>query len=212
MAGGWPNSPTEDCAAGVLMCTRYGAKVVAAHSPELATREEVPGAIFNKKIGSLFWQRVRWLQGIFQELMQGSWLKMPTLRGRLLAGYILAAPILQALSCALIAVAIFTALALKMPIALAMFMFAPLIPMALTIVSMCTGLRSFGRDYGQKIRIRHFASIVLLTPVYQVILALAAAVAVFKHYRGDKGWYKTGRLNEHRTQAAAEPAERGAAA
>jgi cellulose synthase/poly-beta-1,6-N-acetylglucosamine synthase-like glycosyltransferase/putative flippase GtrA len=211
-AGGWPNSPTEDCAAGVLMCTQYGAKVVAAHSPELATREEVPGAIFNKKIGSLFWQRVRWLQGIFQELVQGSWLKMPTLRGRLLAGYILAAPILQALSCALIAAAIFTALALKMPIALAMFMFAPLIPMALTIVSMCTGLRSFGRDYGQKIRIRHFASIVLLTPVYQVILALAAAVAVFKHYRGDKGWYKTGRLNQHRTQAAVEPAERGAAA
>ena len=106
---------------------------------------------------------------------------VPIRWGRLLAGYILAAPILQALSCALIAAAIFTALALKMPIALAMFMFAPLIPMALTIVSMCTGLRSFGRDYGQKIRIRHFASIVLLKlPGH---LPWRYPVAVFKHYR-----------------------------
>ncbi len=62
------------------MCTRYGAKVVAAHSPEPATREEVPGAVFNKKVGSLFWQRVRWLQGIFQELVQGNWMDMPTTR------------------------------------------------------------------------------------------------------------------------------------
>jgi cellulose synthase/poly-beta-1,6-N-acetylglucosamine synthase-like glycosyltransferase/putative flippase GtrA len=197
-AGGWPESPTEDCAAGVLMCTRYGAKVVAAHSPELATREEVPGAVFNKQVGSLFWQRVRWLQGIFQELVQGNWLDMPTTRQRLLAGYILATPILQALSCSLIPVAIASVFLLKMPIGLTMFMFAPLIPMGLTIVSMLAGVRRFGRDYGQKVRLRHYASILFLTPVYQVILAMAAVVGVIKYLRRDKGWYKTARLNEHR--------------
>jgi cellulose synthase/poly-beta-1,6-N-acetylglucosamine synthase-like glycosyltransferase/putative flippase GtrA len=202
-AGGWPASPTEDCAAGVLMCTQYGAKVVAAYSPALATREEVPGAVFNKETGSLFWQRVRWLQGIFQELVQGTWLQMPTLRQKLLAGYILATPILQALSCGLIPLAIFTALVLKMPIALVMFMFTPLIPMALTIVSMLAGVRAFGHDYAQQVRLRHYASILFLTPIYQVILAMAAVVAVAKYLRGDKGWYKTGRLNQHRTQATA---------
>ncbi|HJY03230.1 MAG TPA: glycosyltransferase family 2 protein, partial [Streptosporangiaceae bacterium] len=206
-AGGWPDSPTEDCAAGVLMCTRYGAKVVAAHSPELATREEVPGAVFNKQVGSLFWQRVRWLQGIFQELVQGNWLDMPTMRQRLLAGYILATPILQAFSCALIPVAIAAVFLLKMPIGLTMFMFAPLIPMGLTIVSMLAGVRKFGRDYGQKVRLRHYASILFLTPVYQVILAMAAVMGVVKYLRRDKGWYKTARLNQHRA-AGAEPADR----
>ena len=201
--GGWQASPTEDCAAGVLMCTQYRVKVVAAHSPELATREEVPGTIFNKEIGSLFWQRVRWLQGTFQELMQGTWLQMPTLRQKLLAGYILATPILQAISCALMPVALATALVLKMPIGLTMFMFAPFIPMALTIVSMLVGIRTFGRDYKQKVRFRHYASILFLTPVYQVILAMAAIVGVVKHLRRDKGWYKTSRLNEHRMRADA---------
>jgi cellulose synthase/poly-beta-1,6-N-acetylglucosamine synthase-like glycosyltransferase/putative flippase GtrA len=207
-AGGWPASPTEDCAAGVLMCTQYGAKVVAAYSPALATREEVPGAVFNKEIGSLFWQRVRWLQGIFQELVQGQWLRMPTPRQQLLAGYILAAPMLQAFSCALVPVALVTVFVLKVPIALAMFMFTPLIPMALAIISMLAGVRAFGHDYGQRVRLRHYASILFLTPVYQVILAMAAVVAVGKYLRGDKGWYKTGRLNQHRSQdqdTAAEP-------
>ena len=204
--GGWPESPTEDCAAGVLMCTHFGAKVVAAYSPELATKEEVPGAVFDKEIGSLFWQRVRWLQGIFQELIGGVWLRMPTLRQKLLAGYILATPVLQAFSCALVPVAILSAFVLKMPVGLAMFMFTPLIPMALTIVSMLAGVRSFGHDYGQKIRIRHYASILFMTPVYQVILAMAAVVAVAKYLRGDKGWYKTARLNEHRAQGPERPA------
>jgi cellulose synthase/poly-beta-1,6-N-acetylglucosamine synthase-like glycosyltransferase len=201
-AGGWPDSPTEDCAAGVLLCTRYGAKVVAAHSPELATREEVPGAVFNKEIGSLFWQRVRWLQGIFQELVQGNWVEMPTMRQRLLAGYILATPILQAVSCSLIPLALATIFLLKLPIGLTMYMFTPLIPMALTIVSMLAGVRTFGRDYGQKVRLRHYASILFLTPVYQVLLAMAAVAGVAKYLRGDKRWYKTARLNEHRASGA----------
>jgi cellulose synthase/poly-beta-1,6-N-acetylglucosamine synthase-like glycosyltransferase len=210
-AGGWPDSPTEDCAAGVLLCTRYGAKVVAAYSPELATREEVPGAVFNKEIGSLFWQRVRWLHGIFQELVLGNWVEMPTMRQRLLAGYILATPILQAISCSLIPLALLSIFLLKLPIGLTMYMFAPLIPTALTVVSMLAGVRTFGRDYGQKVRLRHYASILFLTPVYQVILAMAAVVGVAKYLRGDKGWYKTARLNEHRTQTGDTAGRRAAA-
>ena len=201
-ADGWPASPTEDCAAGVLMCTLYDAKVVAAYSPMLATREEVPGALFNKETGSLFWQRVRWLQGIFQELVEGTWLLLPTRRQRTLAGYILASPILQAFSCALTPVALASVFLLKMPISLAMFMFAPLIPMTLAITSMLTGIRKFGQDYGQKVRAGNYASILFLTPVYQIILAMAAVVAIAKYIRGDKGWYKTARLNEHRSPTA----------
>jgi hypothetical protein len=72
---------------------------------------------------------------------------------------------------------------------------------------MLAGVRKFGRDYGQKVRLRHYASILFLTPVYQVILAMAAVMGVVKYLRRDKGWYKTARLNQHRA-AGAEPADR----
>jgi hypothetical protein len=37
-AGGWPDNLAEDCALGVLLCTRYDAKVVAAYEPHFAIR------------------------------------------------------------------------------------------------------------------------------------------------------------------------------
>jgi len=202
-AGGWPDSPTEDCAAGVLLCSQYGAKVVAAYSPQLATREEAPATVFSKDKGSIFWQRVRWIEGTCQELMRGSWLKMPTLRQKILAGYILAAPILQAVSCALLPVALITALALKVPEGLALFMYTPFVPMALTMTSMLAGLHQFGRDYAQKVMARHYASIILLTPLYQALLAAAAVVAVHKYLKKDNSWYRTGRSGEHRDSTIA---------
>ena len=64
------------------------------------------------------------------------------------------------------------------------------------------------KGQGQKL-----ASILFLTPVYQIILGTAAVVAVAKHLRGDNSWYKTARLNEHRARDAAanvRPRERAA--
>lgn len=198
-AGGWPNSVTEDCAMGVLLCSRFGARVVAAFSPRLATREEVPPTIFHRKQGSLFWQRVRWLEGIYGELVRGGWWHMPTLRQKMLAGYILASPLLQAISCALLPLALISAFVLKVPEGLALFLYVPLIPLAVTMVSMLLALAQFGRAYRQKVRLGHFASILFLTPVYQVILAAAAVWAVYRHYWGDGTWYRTGRGMRHRT-------------
>ncbi|HEX4831716.1 MAG TPA: glycosyltransferase family 2 protein [Trebonia sp.] len=197
-AGGWPNSVTEDCAMGVLLCAEFGAKAVAAFDPALATREEVPPTIFSKPRGSLYFQRVRWLEGIYAELVRGRWLQMPTARQRLLAGYILAAPLMQAVSCAMLPLALASSVALKVPEGLVLFLYTPLIPLALTMLSMLSGLRQFGRDYGQRVRLWHYASILFLTPVYQVILAAAALGAVYRHYWGNGEWYRTGRGMQHR--------------
>jgi cellulose synthase/poly-beta-1,6-N-acetylglucosamine synthase-like glycosyltransferase len=197
-AGGWPNSVTEDCAMGVLLCATFRAKAVAAFSSQLATREEVPATIFNKPKGSLYHQRVRWLEGIYAELLRGRWLQMPTMRQKLLAGYILAAPLLQTLSCLMLPLAFISAVFLKVPEGLALFLYTPLIPLALTMLSMLSGLRQFGRDYQRKVLLRHYASILFLTPVYQAILAAAAVGAVYRHYWGNGEWYRTGRSMQHR--------------
>ncbi len=209
-AGGWPLSLTEDCALGVDLCTRFGAKVAAAYSPELVTREEAPPTIFDKKQGALFWQRDRWLRGFLAEFMAGKWARMPTMRQRLQAGYILATPFLQAICSVLLPLGIITALTVTIPIGLAMLTFAPLLPIGLTVLTQLMGLREFTRIYHQRASLWHYASLLLLTPVYQALLAAAAAVALYKYATGDTTWYKTGRAAEHRcepTNAAAAARE-----
>jgi cellulose synthase/poly-beta-1,6-N-acetylglucosamine synthase-like glycosyltransferase len=197
-AGGWPLSITEDCALAVQLSTEFGAKVATAYSAALTTREEVPPSIFNKKVGSLFWQRDRWVRGFLQEFIAGRWLKMPTLRQKALAGYILATPILQALSFILIPAAIIVGLTVKTPVSIALLMFVPYIPLGIILCTQLIGLHDFCEQYGIRASRWHYASVIFLTPLYQLVLSGAAAVAVYKYATGDKTWYKTGRLAEHR--------------
>jgi cellulose synthase/poly-beta-1,6-N-acetylglucosamine synthase-like glycosyltransferase len=203
-AGGWPDTLTEDCALGVVLAVEHGATVAAAYSAELATREESPPTIFNKRLGALFWQRDRWVRGFVTELVGGKWLELPTLRRRALAGYFLANPVLQAVSAVLLPLAVITALLVKAPIGLTLLMFAPLVPLGITVLSQLVGLRQFTRSYRVKARIWHYASLLFLAPLYQLILAGAAAMALYKYGKGDTRWYKTGRAAEHRVPLAAQ--------
>jgi cellulose synthase/poly-beta-1,6-N-acetylglucosamine synthase-like glycosyltransferase len=203
-AGGWPHSLTEDCALGVKLCTEFGAKVATAYSPELTTKEEAPPSIFNKEIGSLFWQRDRWVRGFIGEFISGRWLEMNTLRQRALAGYILVTPILQAISFVLLPTAIAVGLLVKTPLAVAVLMFLPVLPIAVTVLTQLIGLHDFCEQYGQRASVWHYASVLFLAPLYQVLLAAAAAVAVWKFAIGDDTWYKTGRVSEHRSVSVAD--------
>ncbi len=215
-AGGWPLSITEDCALGVRLSTEFGAKVATAYSARLTTREEAPPSVFNKKVGSLFWQRDRWIRGFIEQFIAGRWLSMPTLKQKLLAGYILATPILQAISFFLLPAAIIVGLIVNSPIALALLLFTPYIPIGVTVASQLIGLHDFCEKYGKRASPWHYASLVFLAPLYQVVLCGAATVAVYKYATGDKTWYKTGRTSEHRGVAArvvpaasADPRPRG---
>jgi cellulose synthase/poly-beta-1,6-N-acetylglucosamine synthase-like glycosyltransferase len=211
-AGGWPHSLTEDCALGVKLCTQFGAKVATAYSAELTTKEEAPPSIFNKEAGSLFWQRDRWVRGFIGEFISGRWLEMDTLRQKALAGYILATPILQAISFVLLPTAIAVGLLVKTPLAVAALMFLPVIPITVTVLTQLIGLHDFCQQYGQRASGWHYASVLFLAPLYQVLLAAAAAVAVWKFAIGDDTWYKTGRVAEHRSASVTERRSVGVAA
>jgi cellulose synthase/poly-beta-1,6-N-acetylglucosamine synthase-like glycosyltransferase len=197
-AGGWPDNLTEDCALGVLLCTRYNAKVVAAYEPEFVTREEVPPTIRDRAQGSLFWQRVRWNQGFLSVLLEGHWLRLATFRQRLLAGYVLATPFLQALSALLLPLSIATILLLKAPIAIAMLMYAPFLPIFVALVTQLIGLREFSRAYQRKARLRHYAFLVAGAPFYQWVLMAAALWAAVQHFQGNTTWHKTAHAGDHR--------------
>jgi glycosyltransferase XagB len=197
-AGGWPLSITEDCALGVRLSTEHGAKVVTAYSPALATREECPPSVFDKAAGSLFWQRDRWIRGFCAEFAAGHWRRMPTLRSKAFAGFVLATPALQAVSFLLLPVAIIIGVLARVPIGLALFMFLPFLPIGITLLSQVFGLSEFGRQYGIRPGVWHYVSLICLTPLYQVVLAGAALVAIYKFLIGDNTWYKTGRAGSHR--------------
>ncbi|GIJ45045.1 hypothetical protein Val02_19310 [Virgisporangium aliadipatigenens] len=197
-AGGWPDNLTEDCALGVLLCTRYGAKVVAAYEPELVTREEVPETIHDRARGSLFWQRVRWNQGFLSILLQGHWLGLPTARQRFLAGYILATPFLQAFSALLLPLAVATIFSLKVPVGVAMLMFTPFLPILVTLATQVIGLHEFARAYRQKALLRHYVFLLAGAAVYQWVLMAAAFWAVWQHIDGNTHWYKTTHGGFHR--------------
>ena len=127
---------------------------------------------------------------------------MPTLKQKAVAGYILATPILQGASAVLLPVALITALLVKAPISIAMLMFAPLIPVGISVLTQLLGLREFAQAYKVKANIWHYASVLFLTPLYQLILMAAALVAAYKAARGDMTWYKTGRASQHREAAS----------
>jgi cellulose synthase/poly-beta-1,6-N-acetylglucosamine synthase-like glycosyltransferase len=211
-AGGWPDNLTEDCALGVLLCTRYNARVVAAYEPELATREEVPQTIGSRRSGSLFWQRVRWNQGFLSILLEGRWATLPTLRQRALAGYILATPFLQAFSALLLPLSVVTILWLKVPVFVAMLMYAPFVPIIITLATQIVGLREFAKAYRQKVLWRHYAFLVFGAPVYQWVLMGAAFWAVWQHVDGNTTWHKTAHGGHHRPATAPVLAMDGGAA
>ncbi|MGD8374032.1 MAG: glycosyltransferase [Candidatus Woesebacteria bacterium] len=200
-AGGWPLSLTEDCALGVHLCSNFGAKVVAAYDPDMVTREESPETIFNKSKGSLFFQRVRWVQGFFAEFVKFQWMKMPRMSQKVLAGYILSTPFLQAFTALVLPLSIVTAVALKLPVAITMLLFAPFVPIGVTIVTQLIGLNNFGRAFNEKVSVWHYMSVACLAWLYQIVLGAAAVWAVARHLKGNNGWYKTGRSGQHRNVA-----------
>ena len=191
--GGWdPECLAEDCEIGVRLSVR-GHRITVAYDPHLVTREETP-----ETIGGLFKQRTRWNQGFLQVLRKGEWRKLPTRRQRWLARYTLSQPFMQALGGIAIPVAIAAVLWARVPVPLAMVTFLPAIPTIATLVFEVVGLREFYRVYYVRPRGRDYVRLVVWTPAYQVLLAVAAVRAVWREARGQRGWEKTAHVGAHR--------------
>lgn len=185
---------TEDADLGVRLSVEYGAKIVAAYDPALATREHTPPCLTGR--GSWLNQRIRWSQGFWQVLRRTPWYKLPTIRQRAMALYILGTPLLQAFNAFVLPVAILAAFTMKAPVPFAMLMFVPLIPMALTMSVQLLELRPFSKDFNQQVKLRHYVSLVLGFLPYQIMLGLAATLAVIREARGVQTWSKTARSEQ----------------
>ncbi|MCW2567067.1 MAG: glycosyl transferase [Mycobacterium sp.] len=199
-AAGWdPHCLAEDCELGVRLSS-WGARVVVAFDPALATREETPPTL-----QGLFKQRTRWNQGFLQVLRKGEWRRLPTRAQRALAVYLLAMPFAQAATGLLLPISLFTMIFVKTPDLFVMLTFLPLLPTLATIAVEVVGLREFGRVFGIRIRVRDYALLVAGTLPYQIILAAAAVRASYREVRGVRTWEKTEHVNAHRLTGSDVP-------
>lgn len=199
---GWDSDClAEDCELGVRL-SALGAHTAVFYEPELVTREECPPTL-----GAFTRQRTRWNQGYLQTLSKGYWRRLP-LRQRALGGYILATPYLMAVAWLLMPIALATAVAVKAPVPLTLISFAPALPMLSMLAVEIAGLGEFCRAYGEHASARDYGRLILGLPLYQAVLAFAAARAVVREARGHRGWEKTAHLGLHLVQRAEEQGER----
>jgi cellulose synthase/poly-beta-1,6-N-acetylglucosamine synthase-like glycosyltransferase len=206
-AGGWPLNLTEDCALGVRLSVKYKAKVATAYEARLASREETPSTL-----RSLIKQRTRWDQGFLSVMLERQWSQLPTLHKRSMALYILGMPLIQAINGLMLPLAIVGVFLLTAPVPIVLGMFLPVIPMVMSVTIRVVGAREFSRDFGQKLRLRHYMSLVLLNPWYQMVLALPAVISLWRHARGITNWDKTDHEGAHLATSGTVPARQLATA
>jgi cellulose synthase/poly-beta-1,6-N-acetylglucosamine synthase-like glycosyltransferase len=194
--GGWDaECLAEDCELGVRLSSA-GHQVAVAYDPEVVTREETPDTI-----PSLVKQRTRWCQGFLQVLRKGLWKELPTRKQRMLARYTLWMPFLQAYSGVMIPVSLVTMFLVKVPLAVTLLSFVPLVPTVISMAVEAAGLEEFGRSFGVKIRFRDYARLLLGAFPYQVLLSFSSIRAVVREARGQVGWEKTAHSGAHRNTA-----------
>jgi cellulose synthase/poly-beta-1,6-N-acetylglucosamine synthase-like glycosyltransferase len=188
---------TEDCKIGILASV-LGFKVDVVYIEELVTREETPATL-----AAFIRQRVRWMQGFIHVFVEGDWLRLPTLSQRVLAVYVLGFQFFQAIAGLLAPVALGLALFHKAPVLLTLLATVPLALSGLTVLLDVVLLGQFGRTFGERVRLRDYAGLVLGAYPFQVVLSVAAVWATARFALGRNDWVKTRHQGVHLGTTAA---------
>jgi hypothetical protein len=130
------------------------------------------------------------------------WLDLPNRRQRLLASYVLSAPLLFTLISLMSLAAIITSAFLNAPVGLVMLMYLPLIPNTLLVALNVVFLHDFGKAFNRTITLRQYVLMLLTYYPYTVVLNAAALWSIVRELRGDNSWYKTAHSGLHREQPA----------
>jgi glycosyltransferase XagB len=188
---------TEDCKIGILASV-LGFKVDVVYIEELVTREETPATL-----AGFVRQRVRWMQGFIHVFVERDWLRLPTLGQRVLAVYVLGFQFFQAAAGLLAPVALALALFHKAPVLLTLLATVPLALSALTVLLDVVLLAQFGQTFGERVRLRDYAGLVLGAYPFQVVLSVAAVWAATRFVTGRNDWVKTRHQGVHLSPTAA---------
>lgn len=191
--GGWDeNCLTEDADVGIRL-TQLGAKIQIVYDAEHATQEETPATV-----ESFIKQRTRWNQGFYQVFFKGDWLKLPELKQRITAIYILLNSLLQAAVILYLPVGLFIALTQQVSVPIALFSYLPIYLLLMQLITSLIGIREFTEAYGLHLPLGFRLRMALYYYPYQLLLTVAAARAVFRFLSQNQAWEKTAHANLHR--------------
>ena len=191
--GGWDEDClTEDADIGVRL-SGLGERVRVVYDAEHVTREETPA-----DTAAFIRQRTRWHQGFLQVLRKGDWLRLPTVRQRLLALYTFSYPAVQVPLVAMWPFAVLGGLLLNTPIVVAMTTFLPLYALVLQFLATLVGARLFTREFGLRLPVRTLVLLAISYLPYQWLLALSSARAAYRELEIREDWEKTAHVGAHR--------------
>jgi cellulose synthase/poly-beta-1,6-N-acetylglucosamine synthase-like glycosyltransferase len=191
--GGWDEAClTEDADIGVRL-SELGEPIRVIYDAARVTREETPA-----DTAAFVRQRTRWHQGFLQVLRKGDWLRMPTIRQRLLALYTFSYPAIQVPLVAMWPIAVLGGFLLNTPIVVAMTTFLPLYALFLQFVVTLVGARMFTREYGVRLPVRTFLMLAVTYLPYQWLLAFSSARAAYRELEILEDWEKTAHVGAHR--------------
>jgi cellulose synthase/poly-beta-1,6-N-acetylglucosamine synthase-like glycosyltransferase len=191
--GGWDERClTEDADIG-LRLSSLNQPIRVIYDAQHVTREETPDSV-----GAFVRQRTRWHQGFLQVFRKGSWLSLPRLRQKLLAGYILSSPLLQAMVLLLWPLNIFEALWLKESVLVTMVSFLPLYAFLFQFLATLLGVFMFTKEYNLKFSFLKLPAMAITYIPYQVLLGISAVRAIYRELCQQTNWEKTNHLGAHR--------------
>jgi len=195
IAGGWDeNCLTEDAEIGIRL-SLLGAKIAIVYDENHATQEETPVST-----EAFIKQRTRWNQGYMQILMKGDWLKLPSLRQKLLAGYLLILPESLTTMSVLSFLMTLAVSSIEMGMEIAMFSFLPMGILIVQIAVYMAALWQFSRDYKKKFRLWMWPKLVFTFIPYLGVLILGSVRAVWRFMNKNLAWEKTLHVNAHRAE------------
>ncbi len=193
--GGWDEQClTEDADVG-LRLTQLGAKIQIVYEAEHATREETPDTV-----ESFIKQRTRWVQGFYQIFFKWDWARLPTMKQKIVALYILLNSLLQALMIFFIPVGLFIALTQRVEVPIALISYIPIYILLLQLITSLIGIREFAAAYGERLPMFFTLRMIIYYYPYQLLLSIAAFRAVIRFLMREQAWEKTAHSNLHRQE------------
>lgn len=190
---------TEDADIGIRL-SLAGAKIKVIYDEKYVTREEVPTST-----ESFIKQRTRWNQGFMQIFAKGDWLKLPTFFQKMLAGYILLVPEIQAISFILTPLSLYATIYLKLPVVTALFTIIPFMILLFELIIYNIGMYEFTKNYHLKYRLLTLLQTLSIFYPFQLLLGYSSLRAFVRLLSTNYNWEKTYHANAHGEFTSLQP-------
>ena len=190
---GWDeNCLTEDADIGIRLVNQ-GINTRIVYDEQHVTKEETPDSI-----SAFIKQRTRWNHGFLQILLKGDWQFLPTSRQRIMALYILIAPMMQIGYLIYLPFGIWIATHSRLPMLVSLLSFMPAYMFILQITAYFVGVREFVKTYSLKYSLWDSLKIIIVFLPYQIMVTIASFRAMSHLILSQNIWEKTNHVNAHR--------------